>query len=141
MLCGYVFLSEISLIRLRGAFGVFNTCTINLATLTSFSLAAIVPFGYFIELSSVPAVLFLALSFFVPESPLWLVKKGKEDEARKALVILRGAKYELEAELEELIILAEEKEDTKLVEDLKYFFSVPVLKPVFLLGGLFFLQV
>ncbi|CAI7615387.1 unnamed protein product [Penicillium manginii] len=40
----------------------------------------------------VPALLFVAL-FFVPESPRWLLHRGKEDAARKALEQLRGSSY------------------------------------------------
>ncbi|KAJ5168851.1 uncharacterized protein N7482_004445 [Penicillium canariense] len=40
----------------------------------------------------VPTLLFLAL-FFVPESPRWLLHRGKEQAARKALEQLRGASY------------------------------------------------
>jgi hypothetical protein len=40
----------------------------------------------------VPALLFVAL-FFVPESPRWLLHRGKERDARKALEQLRGASY------------------------------------------------
>lgn len=40
----------------------------------------------------VPALLFIAL-FFVPESPRWLLHRGKEQAARKALEKLRGKSY------------------------------------------------
>jgi hypothetical protein len=40
----------------------------------------------------VPTLLFVAL-FFVPESPRWLLHRGKEGEARKALEQLRGRSY------------------------------------------------
>ncbi|RDW72534.1 uncharacterized protein DSM5745_07706 [Aspergillus mulundensis] len=40
----------------------------------------------------VPAFLFVAL-FFVPESPRWLLVRGRETDARKALEQLRGKSY------------------------------------------------
>lgn len=40
----------------------------------------------------VPTMLFAAL-FFVPESPRWLLHRGKEQDARKALEQLRGSSY------------------------------------------------
>lgn len=43
-------------------------------------------------LYAVPTVLAGAL-FFVPESPRWLLHRGKEIEARKALEMLRGRSY------------------------------------------------
>jgi hypothetical protein len=40
----------------------------------------------------VPTLLFVAW-FFVPESPRWLLHRGKEGEARRALEQLRGSSY------------------------------------------------
>jgi MFS family permease len=40
---------------------------------------------------SIPAVIYLALTlFFLPESPRWLVSKGKMIEAKQVLQRLRG---------------------------------------------------
>ncbi|KAJ5984128.1 hypothetical protein N7481_006227, partial [Penicillium waksmanii] len=53
------------------------------------------PLSYRIPLAClyvVPALLFVAL-FFVPESPRWLLHRGKEEAARKALEQLRGSSY------------------------------------------------
>lgn len=54
------------------------------------------PLSYQIPLAClyiVPALLFIAL-FFVPESPRWLLHRGKEKAARKALEQLRGSSYD-----------------------------------------------
>ena len=53
------------------------------------------PLSYRIPLAClyiVPTLLFVAL-FFVPESPRWLLHRGKEGDARKALEQLRGSSY------------------------------------------------
>jgi sugar porter (SP) family MFS transporter len=44
-------------------------------------------------LVSVPAVLFLIGLFFVPESPRWLVKAGRNDQARQTLAKIGGGDY------------------------------------------------
>lgn len=41
----------------------------------------------------VPAVAFLGLLFFVPESPRWLAQKGREDEAHDILTKVDGAEH------------------------------------------------
>lgn len=42
---------------------------------------------------TVPAFLFFALMFFVPESPRWLVKYGKNEQAQRILARVGGAEY------------------------------------------------
>ncbi len=41
----------------------------------------------------IPAIAFLALVFFVPESPRWLIKKGLKDKAADILKLVGGRKY------------------------------------------------
>jgi len=50
---------------------------------------------------AIPAMAFFYLSFSVPESPSWLVKKGRRDDAR-SLLALSAEPGEVEAMLEEL---------------------------------------
>lgn len=46
-------------------------------------------------------LIFGAIFFFMPESPQYLVKKGKHDDAKKSLQFLRGKNYDPNSELEE----------------------------------------
>ena len=50
----------------------------------------------------VPTTFFLISSFYLPESPLWLMKKGRTSEAEDAMLKLRGPKYEMQEEINEL---------------------------------------
>lgn len=45
---------------------------------------------YMLGSGAIPAVLFLVLLFIVPESPRWLVKKGKDDDAFDTLEKVNG---------------------------------------------------
>ncbi len=42
---------------------------------------------------SIPAIILLVLAFFVPESPRWLTKQGKKEEALDILSRVDGAEY------------------------------------------------
>jgi sugar porter (SP) family MFS transporter len=42
---------------------------------------------------AIPAIGFFALIFMVPESPRWLVKKGRKDEAERVLTMVGGSQY------------------------------------------------
>ena len=50
----------------------------------------------------IPTTVFLISSFFLPESPLWLMKKGKTNEAQAAMLKLRGPRYDMQEEINEL---------------------------------------
>jgi sugar porter (SP) family MFS transporter len=47
--------------------------------------------------TAVPSLLFLIGMFFVPESPRWLAKNGRHEEARRLLARVGGDKYAAEA--------------------------------------------
>lgn len=93
-----VWQSELSRATERGASLVFNTAYIG----SGISLALFLDLGvYFVGDNSVSwrfpfafqVVLLAMVTFFVsvlPESPRWLVKRGRRDEARQILAILLG---------------------------------------------------
>lgn len=62
-------------------------------------------------LQCVPSILALAMLPFVPESPRWLIFKGKEDHAREVLLIMQGEGVENEQ------LAAESVRDIKNVMD------------------------
>ncbi len=41
-------------------------------------------------LGAIPAVILVALRFYLPESPRWLLIQGREEDAKKALAKLGG---------------------------------------------------
>jgi sugar porter (SP) family MFS transporter len=43
--------------------------------------------------TAVPSMIFLLSMFFVPESPRWLVKNGREEEARRIVAKIGGEEY------------------------------------------------
>ena len=47
---------------------------------------------------------------FIPNSPFWLVERGREEEARASLQILRGPHYCVEAELGQIVNKKKAKE-------------------------------
>jgi SP family arabinose:H+ symporter-like MFS transporter len=109
-----MYIAEISPARMRGRFVSINQLTIVIgilaAQIINMLIAREVPEGAGTEyiLSSwngqygwrwmfgaetVPAFLFFLLMFFVPESPRWLVKYGRDKPAAKILSRVGGSRY------------------------------------------------
>ena len=135
-----MYLSEISLIRFRGMLSTLNILNANVFVFGSLFLAAILPFEVLIKVVALPACLFLILgTFFLPESPIWYTKKNQINNARKSLELLRGSKYDLQEELEEMEIILSNKQDWK--EALKEMKQRKVYFPILMMGIIMSLQV
>jgi SP family arabinose:H+ symporter-like MFS transporter len=91
-----LYIAETAPARLRGRLVALNQMTIVsgilLAYLVNWSLAAAGPEPWrpMFAVAAVPAVVFLAALFFVPESPRWLVQRGREAEAEGVLLRVGG---------------------------------------------------
>ncbi len=111
-----------------------------------FSRAGEAPLSSLILVGAVPAVLFLLLSpRAVLESPLWLARKGRAEEARRVLGRLRGRGYPAEEEVEEIVRCDSAMEEG---EDKNYFSRMAELladekvwKPTSILFTMFAFQV
>lgn len=49
----------------------------------------------------IPIILAVVM-FFLPESPVYFMKRGKEEKARKALQFFRGPDYNIDDEIKEM---------------------------------------
>jgi len=109
-----VYISEISPEKVRGRFvSVYQLAIvvgILVAQVTNWAIAYGMPEGisdaqllqswygrvgwrWMFGAETIPAFLFFAVMFVMPESPRWLVKKGREEEARTVLGRVAGSDY------------------------------------------------
>ena len=109
---GKVYASEIADKNLRGSLGAILGCMFSLGNIFTYVT------GYFITswrtvafLQVIPAIILWVFMLFLPESPYWLLQRGRLREARKALELLRGKDYE--EELTEIIKKKESKNSEK----------------------------
>lgn len=111
-----IYISEISPADFRGRLGSVFQLAIVIGILLAFaSDLAFLNTGknnwrYMFLSGGIPAFVFFAMLFFVPSSPRWLVKIGKEEEAKKAMLqlmipdgskLIKEIKQSLESELGE----------------------------------------
>lgn len=85
-----VLISETSEPNLRGIFSSVPLASYSFGILLVYMLGAWLNWRLVAALSAVLPIIAAITLFFLPETPVWLLKKGKTDEARQALCWLRG---------------------------------------------------
>lgn len=108
-----IYLSEMAPYRYRGAlnmvFQLSITCGIVVANLANYFFNNF-KFGWRLSLGCavVPALIFIAGSLFLPDTPNSLIERGNHEEAKARLQIIRGKKVNIEEEFQDLIIACNE---------------------------------
>lgn len=98
------YLSELAPAKVRGAMGALNQIFIVLgiliAFLVSYFLGPAAAWRWMFAGAIVPAVVLLFGLRILPESPRWLVKNGRADEARAVLVSAHGGMTDIDEEMD-----------------------------------------
>ena len=109
---GKVYNAEIAHPDLRGSLGTILGNMFAIGSIYTYVL------GYFVQswrtiawCQVVPSCLLGVSVFFVPDSPYWLVEKGRYQDAKQSLVILRGSNYDVNEEYQEIVDKKKRKEE------------------------------
>lgn len=98
-----LYTSEIAESEIRGTLGSYFQLMLTIGILASYVLGALIENMRTLSIiSAIMPLIFFAAFFFMPETPVYYLKKDNEDAARKSLVRFRGNQYNIEAELREL---------------------------------------
>ena len=110
-----VYLGEVSSKKLRGVVGATSQGILTSGIMFSYILGAIRGFRYYyISLVAVGIVgLFEVLMIWLPETPRWLLAKGHVEQAESVLLWLRGKKFDIKEELEEIEKVVAKKNSKK----------------------------
>ncbi|XP_063240203.1 facilitated trehalose transporter Tret1-like isoform X2 [Bacillus rossius redtenbacheri] len=83
---------EVAEPKLRGALGVYLEITLNVGILWSYVAGYAVSYVWFTATSTLLPVIFFFSFLWMPESPVYLMSTGREEDAERSLRWLRGAK-------------------------------------------------
>ncbi|EFH48967.1 sugar transporter family protein [Arabidopsis lyrata subsp. lyrata] len=100
---GPVYITEIAPRNLRGAASSFSQLFAGVGISVFYALGTVVTWRNLAILGSIPSLMVMPLLFFIPESPRWLAKVGREKEVEAVLLSLRGAKSDVTDETAEIL--------------------------------------
>lgn len=109
-----MFIGEIAESSVRGALGSYFQLMLTVGILYTYVVGAIADYVWLGILSGIiPVVFFIAFSR-IPESPTYLMKKHRNEDAKKALLYYRGSSYNISKELQDLDRDISESTQTKV---------------------------
>ncbi|XP_011160838.1 facilitated trehalose transporter Tret1 isoform X2 [Solenopsis invicta] len=98
----YLYVSEAAAPDQRAWLTSCGPVLVSLGVLMVYTLGAITTWQKAAAISIGPAILSLALTRMLPETPAWLASRGRTDEAKEALLWLRGPGLNVDKEFREL---------------------------------------
>ncbi|KAL9913287.1 facilitated trehalose transporter Tret1 isoform X2 [Glossina fuscipes] len=135
-----VYLGETIQPEVRGTLGLLPTAFGNVGILLCFTAGTYMNWSMLAFLGAVLPVPFLILMFLIPETPRWYVSRKMEDNARKALVWLRGKQADVDPELKGLVRSQVDDDRQATTNQISELFKRNNLKPLSISLGLMFFQ-
>lgn len=104
-----IYTAEIAESEIRGSLGSYFQLMLTIGILFSYVVGSLTSMYVLSLVSAVIPLVFFAVFFFMPETPIYYLLKNNEDQARASLVRLRGTRYDVEQEL----LMAKEARDNE----------------------------
>ncbi|KAF4072538.1 hypothetical protein AMELA_G00264010 [Ameiurus melas] len=127
-----VYVSEISHPGVRGSLGGSPQIMMVIGGLALYALGLVLPWRWLAIAGEVPGLIMLILLCFMPNSPRYLITKGKWDEAERALQWLRGPDSNYITELNQIHQSVNSQDRMKCSDLRSPFYYKPILISVFM---------
>ncbi|PSN54584.1 hypothetical protein C0J52_07380 [Blattella germanica] len=105
-----VYVTEIAEDSIRGSLGTFYVLLCSLGVLLVYVVGSYTSYNITAYVLLSISLVYLALFYFMPETPSYLVSKSNFSTAVKSLKWLRGEKYEAELEINTLVSTAKKRQ-------------------------------
>uniref|UniRef100_A0A0K2TRV0 Major facilitator superfamily (MFS) profile domain-containing protein n=1 Tax=Lepeophtheirus salmonis TaxID=72036 RepID=A0A0K2TRV0_LEPSM len=147
-----VYISEISTNNYRTAFGAGVSAFYLLGTNFVFILGSLLEWRNVIGISIIFPIFGIITMMTIPDSPVWLITKDRKQEAREALLWLRGQHYSkvdeelksIQSQYKEIMeksrVNSEGKPNSKVIKFFQMFKRPDVYKPLLIVMTLMVLQ-
>ncbi|TYI02930.1 hypothetical protein ES332_A11G302000v1 [Gossypium tomentosum] len=97
-----IYISEITTKNVRGRFTAIPALTVGWGISFMYVVGSFVSWRTLALIATIPGLLQLLPLFFIPESPRWLAKVGRDEEIEDVLLCLRGNKADIFNEAAEI---------------------------------------
>lgn len=137
-----VYTGEVTQPHLRGMLAAMASVGVSLGVTIEYLIGSMYSWPTLCLISSSIPMLALLGSFFLPESPSWLLSQGRVEECRESLLRLRGVTCDVEHELQDLIAFSQRSNlghSPSLKETVQAVLHPSALKPFIILALYFFI--
>ncbi|XP_053970928.1 facilitated trehalose transporter Tret1-like [Hylaeus volcanicus] len=134
-----LYTAEIAENSIRGRLGSYFQLLLTVGILLSYVLGTLVNIRDLSIISAIMPLVFFGVFMFMPETPIYYLKKGNKECARKSLIRLRGEQYDIDDELQRHREGLEESKNKK-IPFLTLLKSRATLKGFIIAYGLMFFQ-
>lgn len=107
-----IYTTEIAQLHLRGVMGCFYQLTLIFGILYSFIIGGLLKPFMVNLLCAICPIIFFIVFIWMPESPVYLIQKGKDEQASKAMKWLRGDDIDISEEMTAMAADASKKTAT-----------------------------
>lgn len=132
-----VYLGEVAPPSIRGLLGSCHQLAVTIGILLAYCFGAFLPWNWLAVVMSAVPLIMMAAMVLMPETPRWLLSKGRKEDADEALHWLRGQDTDIGLELGEIEDSIKTSKDKASFKD---FLEPRLWKPLAIAIGLMIFQ-